>query len=274
MSTRAPFQTLVAGMIAGLVGSSAIAGDQTDESVVRRDWLTGIHVTQGVRERDPIFIEGTTYSCSDTIVGAPAVLTPSGGIVVVEVPIDTAPVCTGHNLPVRHALPIGTLPQGTHSLVVVGRDENLPGTAFVLSVSMQPPGLVVDVARPQGLRANHSGMWGVPERPGEGFNVLALEGGVVFIYFGKDATGQSLLLLSEQIPHQSTTGKLYSVRGGSFDQPSGDLDEWGEMIYSFAGGDSGSDCAGLRVQLVRGGQIVKAVQMTRIAAPRSQPSCR
>lgn len=274
MNARAKVARITKILLFGLIGSPAWMDSLAAETVVPRDWLTGIHVTNGVRERDPIFISGMTYSCNDTVLGAPSVVSPAEGVVVVEVPINTRPFCSGHNLPETHALPIGTLPQGAHSLVVVGRDARVPGTAFVLPVSIQEPGLVVNVAPPQGLRAYHSGMWGVPNQPGEGFNVLALEDGAVFIYFGKASDGQPLWLLSEQIPHESTTGKLYAVRGGTFEQPSGDVEEWGEMIYSFAGGVSGADCEGLRVQMIKNGQIVKALQMVRIAAARGQPSCR
>lgn len=266
-------RTIAAALLASLAFAAGPAAAQTEPETVELEWLHDVRLSQGAALGEPVFIEGITVDCE----AAPLQLRPrsvterSGGIVVVEIEVDTRPLCTGHNRRLPQAFEIGPLERvGTYSVIVVGYDPARPGQRFVLPQSVRGE-LSVQIREQAQLHAYHSGLWNVQGRPGEGLLVEALPQGSVFAYFGNDTEGRAMWLLSEVIPHSSARGKLFAYPGGTFDAPSGTAVEWGEI--SFSAFDE-LQCRALNVELSRNGAVVKRLELTKLTAARSQPGCR
>jgi len=90
---------------------------------------------------------------------------------------------------------------------------------------------------PSGL----AGLWDDAALDGEGFNVLITNGASVFFFYGYDAAGERLWLVSETLPvvpqiDETATLTVYAASGGTFDTPKPSaqaLSEWGELQVTF-----------------------------------------
>jgi hypothetical protein len=90
---------------------------------------------------------------------------------------------------------------------------------------------------PSGL----AGLWYDAELDGEGFNVIITNGSAVFFFYGYDAAGERLWLVSETLPGVPQFGEaamltVYAASGGTFDTPKPSalaLSEWGELQVTF-----------------------------------------
>ncbi len=106
-----------------------------------------------------------------------------------------------------------------------------PGSPVTLIVSAgsAPP----DVSNPFGL----SGLWYDPALNGEGYNVLVFEGGMIVYYYGHDASGSRLWLLSETYTGAIRKGEsvtLTMFEGvGTWSDPQPELQRWGTMVITF-----------------------------------------
>ena len=86
-----------------------------------------------------------------------------------------------------------------------------------------------------------SGLWFDPAADGEGYNIVESVAGATVYYYGKDAMGSPLWLVSETLAGRfalnvPTTLRLFSTNGGSFDQPTErvDLVEEGTLELTFS----------------------------------------
>lgn len=116
-------------------------------------------------------------------------------------------------------------------------DDLLVGYAFA-DVMQGPPAASL---------TNHSGMNGLfydSESPGHGFNFIVHQYGLSAYYFGHNATGERLWLVSE--PHDgdlefgtSFVVELYEVLSGTFGQPQQPETSWGSATFTLLDCDSG-----------------------------------
>jgi hypothetical protein len=82
-----------------------------------------------------------------------------------------------------------------------------------------------------------AGLWYDPDLDGEGFNVITTSSGIVIFYYGFDAEGQRLWLISESLGNDLDFQEvfdlqMYEADGGTFSQPapsSEALSEWGRL---------------------------------------------
>lgn len=91
-----------------------------------------------------------------------------------------------------------------------------------------------------------SGLWWDPQLDGEGYNVLVTDSGLVVFYYGYDAKGQRLWLISELIPKgfrygENINTKVFKATQGEFDAPvpsSEALIEYGLLSMAFGSNQS------------------------------------
>lgn len=283
-----------------LLAGDAVAREGTflGEPVIYDRWIYNIKISGGGHPSNPLFVQGQVDNCGRySIVGSPKVIYPYRDVdnrlrydsIIVEVPLRRNVFCIpGPRLPRPYVLNLGTIGGGSRLagsdflIILTGRDVEDPEKLIIVPESVEPPFLLAEFSvLGKTLPANASGMWGDPNRPGEGVNVMALDDGVVFVYFGQDSQGNPLWLLSEVIPYDGPQeppfdrlqeGRLFKVKGGSFEVPSSDLEQWGLiryrslLSYSYCGQT-------LSFELVQNDAVVKEMSLVRIAAPRSQPDC-
>jgi hypothetical protein len=90
-----------------------------------------------------------------------------------------------------------------------------------------------------------TGVWYDPETQGQGFSIQMTPGGLILFYFGYDAAGSRLWLISslENPPlafADSITMALFQGAGGVFGQPMPDTEAWGEAELTFDDCDTGN----------------------------------
>ncbi|MEM1090661.1 MAG: haloalkane dehalogenase [Pseudomonadota bacterium] len=109
-----------------------------------------------------------------------------------------------------------------------------------------------------------SGLWFEPSRDGEGFNVIESESGTTIFYYGYDAAGEPLWLVSETTaerlgPGDASVLNAFRGEGGTFEAPTpgGDLDLWGTIITV------ATDCTTARFELSGsdGAKVSEAVKL-------------
>ena len=107
------------------------------------------------------------------------------------------------------------------------------GTATVISDDFENTYQRLEEDKPFGL----AGLWYQPSRDGEGFNVIQSDAGTTVYFYGYDAAGEPLWLVSDtdERPLGSGDARVLSVfrgDGGTFDNPvpGPDLTEWGSLI--------------------------------------------
>jgi hypothetical protein len=94
------------------------------------------------------------------------------------------------------------------------------------------------LSAPSGL----AGLWYDASLDGEGYNVIVTNNSTVFFFYGYDAAGERLWLISETLPGAPQIGEtvnltVYSASGGTFDAPkpsSEALTEWGGLNVTFS----------------------------------------
>jgi hypothetical protein len=107
----------------------------------------------------------------------------------------------------------------------------LPGAKvnLVVSAGSAP----VEIGNPTGL----AGTWFDPVFGGEGYSVQVFSSGMFLYYYGNDATGRRLWLVSDIFSGSYQFGQsieLVLFRGnGTFADPSPDLQEWGTLTIIF-----------------------------------------
>lgn len=161
---------------------------------------------------------------------------------------------------------------------------NLPGNAMAgvwtlrarYADQVVDHGFRVDVARPEPVvlaPANnaYNGLWYDPALVGEGYNIVTSPAGTVIYYYGSDAQGNRLWLLSEllQAPFfegAEVTVTLYESTGGTFAEPIPSrrgLSVWGQMTLGF------TDCRNGSVSLDGQDGTKRAVIRKLVAVPGS-----
>lgn len=140
--------------------------------------------------------------------------------------------------------------------------------ALILCAALLPASLVAMVLpRPQAL----SGAWYDPASNGEGFFVLVAESGLVVTWYGYDAQGQRLWLVSETYAGSVELGvpitlNLFRGGGGVFTQPLASIQAWGSLSLRF------DDCTHALAALT-GLDGAKTSQLQQFAGVREQGSC-
>ena len=84
-----------------------------------------------------------------------------------------------------------------------------------------------------------SGQWYDPVYSGSGFGFQMLESGLLVTYFGWDATGNRLWLVSEIGPkvlewNTPVVVNMYSTVGGVFNNPQHNVVQWGSLTLNFS----------------------------------------
>jgi len=114
-----------------------------------------------------------------------------------------------------------------------------------------------EVPEPAGL----AGLWFDPAFDGEGYSVLVTSSGIFLYYYGHDATGKRLWLISDSIAGPISFGQSIEFTmhqgSGTFADPSPDLDEWGTMVLIF------DSCTAGRAQMT-GNDGTKKVDITKL----------
>jgi hypothetical protein len=95
-----------------------------------------------------------------------------------------------------------------------------------------------------GQQIGLSGVWYDPDTEGQGFSIQMTAGGLIMFYFGYDAAGSRLWLISSlEVPPlafaDSMTMTLFQGAGGVFGQPMPDTDSWGQVELTFDDCDTG-----------------------------------
>jgi len=107
--------------------------------------------------------------------------------------------------------------------------------ALVVSTGSAP----VEVGNPAGF----AGLWYDPAFDGEGYSILVTSSSMFLYYYGHDATGKRLWLISDTFSGSYQFGQSIELgmsRGsGTFADPSPDLEEWGTLIIIFDSCTSG-----------------------------------
>jgi len=122
---------------------------------------------------------------------------------------------------------------------------------------------VASVASSNGL----SGAWFDPSLEGAGLNIVASPAGLVIYFYGYDANGEQLWLISELYSgplefNESLSLRLYEAEGGTFQQPPSPeqgLVEWGRLHIRF------DDCANAWA-LIDGNDGTKVTSQRKLAA--------
>ncbi|MGE4072322.1 MAG: TolB family protein [Lysobacterales bacterium] len=139
---------------------------------------------------------------------------------------------------------------------------------MILCAALLPASLAATVLpRPQAL----SGAWYDPASNGEGYSVLVAESGLVVTWYGYDAQGQRLWLVSETFAGSVELGvpitlNLFRGGGGVFTQPLASIQVWGSLSLRF------DDCThGLAT--LTGLDGAKTSQLQQFAGVREQGRC-
>jgi hypothetical protein len=111
-----------------------------------------------------------------------------------------------------------------------------------------------------------AGLWYEPDSAGQGWNFVAVEGGLMGYFYGFGDAGVPLWLVTEEVisglePGEPvTTGLLYS-QSGSFDQPTAPeaFEWWGDLTISFDSCDEGS----VEISGVHGSQTQNIERLSR-----------
>ncbi|MEM9531707.1 MAG: alpha/beta fold hydrolase, partial [Pseudomonadota bacterium] len=110
-----------------------------------------------------------------------------------------------------------------------------------------------------------AGLWYEPSRDGEGFNVIESDAGTTVYYYGYDAAGEPLWLVTETLPESLGAGdarvlQAFRGTGGTFEEPlpGAELNAWGRVIVV------ASECGQVRFEL-DGADGSKATEVTRLA---------
>jgi hypothetical protein len=199
------------------VGSLTIAINLANEEGLRMDAAflaeIGLYPAEGNAEV-PNVVGLEQSAAEDAIVAA--------GLIV-------GPVSTGASSTVQVGDVISQTPLAGTS-VAPGLQVNL-----VVSAGSAP----VEVGNPSGL----AGAWYDPLFDGEGYSVLVTPSSMFLYYYGHDATGKRLWLISDSFSGSYQFGQsieLAMFRGnGTFADPSPDLEEWGTIIIIFDSCKSG-----------------------------------
>ena len=140
--------------------------------------------------------------------------------------------------------------------------------ALILFAAIVPGSLAaLPLSQPQAL----SGAWYDPASNGEGYFVLVAESGMVATWYGYDAQGQRLWLVSETFTGNVELGvpitlNLFRGSGGVFTQPLANVEAWGSLSLRF------DDCThGLAT--LSGLDGAKVSQLLQFAGVREQGRC-
>lgn len=103
-------------------------------------------------------------------------------------------------------------------------------TAYYSSVSVDPAGSL--------NTASYAGLWYQPQYTGTGFNVLPSSAGLLVTYFGVDASGKLLWLVSDTGPKTITIGTAITLNmsyssSGTFQAPVRTPVTWGTLSLTF-----------------------------------------
>ena len=142
-------------------------------------------------------------------------------------------------------------------------DYNRPMLDFFTSALVAN---VMPFARPQAL----SGLWYDPSRSGDGFNVLISNVGAVVTFYGYDAAGVRLWLISDTYagpwtPGVAVTLNVFRGNGGTFVQPQSGTNLWGTMSVRFDSCNSG-EFALLGADGVKQSRVVRLAGVLAIGA--------
>jgi len=95
--------------------------------------------------------------------------------------------------------------------------------------------------------ARYSGLWFEPALDGEGYNVISAQAGTVIYFYGSNAQGERLWLISDVLQKDiqdgsTVAGRMYEAIGGDFYHPepsSSSLRDWGTIEARFDDCDGG-----------------------------------
>lgn len=119
-----------------------------------------------------------------------------------------------------------------------------PGSSVALVVSTGPDSERMPIPTPAGL----SGVWFDPDLQGEGYSISVSETGLLMYYYGSNAAGNRLWLISDFYDGEFFFGESFEVGmstgdGGTFAEPNPDIRPWGSAILTF------DSCTSARMRL-------------------------